>query len=151
MLSPRRRAGKITLALCAFALLTGSRLHPARPVPAPPRFAPIDVHSYANGGQVAIRHLALDLAVDLDQRHLRGSATLDIENLTGTDQLVLDTRFLQIERVSLDGGVPVTFALGFFDPVLGAPLRIPINRATRRVRIEYATSTQAEGLHWMSP
>jgi aminopeptidase N len=151
MLSPRRLTVRLALALVAFTLLSGARLHPARPVPAPPRIAPVDRHSYANAREVVVRHVALDLTVDFDRKQLHGSATLEIENRTGARELVLDTRGLAIERVTLDGGSIAAFSLGANDDVLGRALVVPIARGTREVRVEYTTSPLADGLHWMTP
>lgn len=151
MRSPRRLTGRLALALCAFVLLTGARLHPARPVPAPPRIAPADAHSYANGDAVAVRHVELDLTVDFDRKQLRGSATLEIENRTGARELVLDTRGLAIERVTLGDGSIAGFSLGANDQVRGRPLVVAIAPGTREVKVDYTTSPLADGLHWMTP
>src|SRR6056300_31460 len=57
-----------------------------------------DHHSFSNPQQMVVRHVALDLTVDFDQRVLHGSASLDIERLQNeADTLMLDTRDLNIE------------------------------------------------------
>lgn len=146
-----RSSIRVVLALCACLLLMGARFRPVHPEPGPPRVAPADLHSYANGDEVAVRHVALDLTVDFEARRLRGSATLEIENLTGAHELVLDTRGLTVGSVTRDGGVATGFTVGANDAILGAPLRVEIAPATRSVRVEYATSPLASGLHWMTP
>ena len=70
-----------------------------RPLQPPPA---LDPHSFSRPGQVVVRHLELDLTVDFEQEQLRGKASLHIENLTGTRELSVDTRDLEIERVTLD-------------------------------------------------
>src|SRR5687768_16980262 len=62
-----------------------------------------DPHSWSQPEQVVVRHASLDLTVDFTSRKLRGSVRLDIDNITGTTQLDLDTRGLTIERITLDG------------------------------------------------
>ncbi|MCM2317180.1 MAG: aminopeptidase, partial [Thermoanaerobaculia bacterium] len=151
MNSLRWVASRLLLALAIFVLLTGARSRPVRPVAELLRLAPIDEHSYANGAEVSVRHVKLDLTVDFQQRRLHGNATLEIENLAGASELILDTRGLEIEQVTLDDGSTARHSLGVLDPILGRPLVVPIAPATREVRVVYSTSPQADGLHWMTP
>ena len=112
----------------------------------------IDRHSYANFKDLRVRHIDLDLDVDFEARQLRGSAALQLEG--AADNLVLDTKTLTIERVetSSGGGTfrETAFDLGKADPVLGAPLTIPLDGADR-VRVHYATDPDATGLQWLEP
>lgn len=120
-----------------------------------------DPHSYANTEAFAVQHLALDLNVDFKQSRLAGTAELTIERLDPhAKQLVLDTRDLTIERVSLVGGsaegTALKFSIGTSDPVLGAPMTIdlPQNDQTAsrfKVRLMYQTSPEASGLQWVEP
>ncbi|HEX2122966.1 MAG TPA: hypothetical protein VHL59_15140, partial [Thermoanaerobaculia bacterium] len=50
-----------------------------------------DVFSFANPREVRVEHLSLDLSVDFAAHTLSGTATLEIENLTGAPAIVLDT------------------------------------------------------------
>ena len=109
--------------------------------------APADVFSYAEPAKVTTRSIALDLAVDFEGRQLRGSARLEIENLTGTDTLILDTESLTISSVVLDDAVPAQWSFGQTSS-WGTPLRITIGPATRSVTIAYETSPTASGLLW---
>ncbi|MBY0507875.1 MAG: M1 family metallopeptidase [Bryobacteraceae bacterium] len=112
-----------------------------------------DIHSYAQPELARVRHIELDLDVLFGQRQLAGSATLSVE---GPGPLTLDTRGLAIERVELwnatrrawDAG---TFTLGASDPVLGAPLEIPLTAPDQGVRVYYRTSPQATALQWLDP
>lgn len=111
-----------------------------------------DVHSFAKPNDVRVKHMDLDLAVDFDQKILDGSVVLSIDNLSGSDTLHLDSRDLTIKKVTLDGNdEEVQFQLK--DPVkpLGQELIIPINKDTKKVKIEYATSPNAAALQWLSP
>lgn len=116
--------------------------HPS-PLDVPPR----DVFTFSEPWNVRVHHLALDLTVDFARTRLSGTATLDIENLTGTRMLVLDTEQLTVTRVTRDGGTPATFTVGASND-WGAPLRIAIEPTTRSVTVEYITSSAASGLHW---
>ena len=111
-----------------------------------------DPHSYANAGQVRVRHLGLDLNVLFDQRTVRGTAVLTVDRIDPrARQLVLDSRALQIDNaeISPDGQKyrEARFAIGKRDPILGAPLDIDIAPDTKYVRIRYSSSPTASGRH----
>src|SRR6185503_14813560 len=118
----------------------------------PPETAPLDQplrdrFSYSRPLEVATRHLSLDLTVDFSAQRMRGSATLEIENLTGTRDLVLDTERLAVTRITLDGGETADWSKGD-EGTFGAPLTIRIAPSTRFVTIEYSSSPFASGLEW---
>src|SRR6185436_177324 len=108
-----------------------------------------DVFSFSEPREVRVRHLDLDLTVDFEARRLRGTATLEIDNLRGARTLVLDTENLTITRVVRDGGIPATFTVGRSND-FGAPLSIDIEPATEFVTIDYSSSPEASGLNWNS-
>lgn len=114
--------------------------------PSPLSDLPADVFTFSEPAKVTTRHLALDLTVDFLHKRLAGKATLDIENLTGTNTLILDTYDMTVTRVTRDG-VPATFALGTSNN-LGAPLQIAIEPSTRSVTVEYSTGPNAWALQW---
>ncbi|RDV14042.1 M1 family peptidase [Pontibacter diazotrophicus] len=114
--------------------------------------APVDVHSYARPAEAVAQHLDLNIAVNFDQKVLSGRAAYQIENKTGTDQIIFDTRNLQIEKVYLgDALEETTFRLGDSDPTLGQPLIVQIKPDTRKVTIQYSTSPDAAALQWLNP
>jgi aminopeptidase N len=106
---------------------------------------PHDQFSFAQPAQVTTRHLALDLTLDFEHRQLRGTARLDIENLTGTRTLILDTKALQIDRVTLDSGTTATWHFGEGN-AWGQPLEIDVEPDTHSVTIDYRTASAAEGI-----
>ena len=115
-----------------------------------------DGHSFANPGEVVVRHLDLDWDVRFDRRTLDGSATLHVERVVeGADALRLDTRDLSITAVELsDNGADWTqtpFTLGDADPILGAPLEVTLSETATQVRIAYTTSPGASGVQWLEP
>jgi leukotriene-A4 hydrolase len=116
-----------------------------------------DFHSYANPGDVRVRHLDLDLEVLFDQKVFNGIAVLSIERVSQNKQapLILDTRNLNIAKVetSSDGTnyTPTTFTVGTLDKILGAPLTIPLPEKVNRVRINYLTDPAASGVQWLEP
>ena len=125
---------------------------PATPAPAT---QPLDPHSYASGSPVRVRHLALNLTVNFDQRILAGSATWQLANPGTSAELVLDTRDLTIETVEcLDAAgqpAPAEFKLESTDAVLGQALRVALADETTAVRIAYHTAPTAAALQWLAP
>jgi leukotriene-A4 hydrolase len=114
-----------------------------------------DEHSFAEPGIVKVTHLALDLALDFDQKNLRGTATLDLDwKDAASTALVLDSRELSIVKVEAGDGttwVDAPFALAPTHPILGNKLSIALGQQARKVRITYRTSPEASGLQWLTP
>ena len=114
-----------------------------------------DPHSYARPDVVAVRHLALDIDVNFEQKTIGGTAILTLEQATGADSLVLDTKDLTIAAVERsetgDRYEPVPFFLAAPDTILGARLAVPVLPATRYVRVTYETAPGAEALQWLAP
>ena len=127
---------------------------PARPAVAVQKV--VDEHSFAQPDKVRTTDLALDLAIDFDQKVIRGVATytLDWRDKSAT-RLVLDTRDLTIVKAEGLGGdgqwTPLTFALSDKDKVLGSALTIETPARPARVRVTYSTSPEASGLQWLAP
>jgi aminopeptidase N len=121
-----------------------------------------DPHSYASQGTQIVRHLQLSLAVDFAQRTLAGTATWLLAAPAGTPEtgdlgsaeLVLDTRELLLESVSLGedaGGPAAEYTLAPADVVLGQALRIRLPAGTAAVSIRYRTTAAAAALQWLAP
>ena len=121
--------------------------------------APLDVnhdyHSYANTRDFRTTHVALDLAVHFDRRVIDGTVVLDLQRLSSSDDLVLDTRDLDIAQVETAAGkgawTPTAFRLDARDAILGSALHVAMPPAADRVRIHYATHPEATGLQWVTP
>lgn len=115
------------------------------------KFYEPDRHSFSRPNEVTVQHLDLDVAVDFAARKISGRASLTIENKTGARQLILDSRDLQIERVTLDDTqTPATFNLGEPQPYLGQPLLIDVVPQTKIVHVYYSTSPGAAAVQWLS-
>lgn len=111
-----------------------------------------DPHSYANFNDAIIKHMDMDLNVDFSSQQIHAKIKYTIENKTGTDKLILDSRNLKIETVTIgQEETPTTFMTGDFDKMLGEPLEININPSTEIVTIEYSTSPDALSLQWLEP
>ncbi len=131
------------------------------PMNAQDRHSESDIHSFANSNEVVVKHLALDLSVNFESKTLSGKATLTLHHKKKTNKLVLDTRDLTIEKITLparlrrsggdDKEIPATFTLGQEVKFLGKPLTVSITPKTKSVTIYYATSLKASALQWLEP
>jgi len=120
-----------------------------------------DYFSFANTDAYVTEHLQLDLSVDFERRELRGAATLTLRRVAaGAEEIVLDTRDLSIERVSIGTAAGETVAaahrFGTSDDIMGTPLLIDLPPAARApdeltVVVEYHTSPSSTALQWLPP
>src|SRR5690606_38069400 len=115
-----------------------------------------DALSYAEPGKVTTTALALDLAVDFDQRRIAGTATYTLDWLDDeATELVLDTRDLTIESVEGEGAdgswQPLQYTLADADSLLGSKLTIEAPERNASIRVAYRTSPKASGLQWLTP
>jgi aminopeptidase N len=110
-----------------------------------------DVHSYARPAEARVTHVELDLRADFAERRLIGAATLTLKRTPSSKQLILDTRDLDIEAVTGDNHVPLTFALGAADPILGQPLTVTLPPVDTKVTVRYRTRPTAAALQWLDP
>jgi aminopeptidase N len=109
-----------------------------------------DAHSFARPEVARVTHVALDLDADFSARRMAGTATLDIAAAPGAQEIILDSKGLEIQAVTDAGGAPLPHALGAGDAVHGQPLAIRIGDA-RRVRIRYRSAPNAAALQWLTP
>lgn len=113
---------------------------------------PKDPHTYAEPDKAVISHLNWVASVDFDNKVIEGVAHITIETVDNAEQLVLDSKNLDITKVTLgEEEAPTEFQIGKYDPYLGNPIKIKINADTKIVNIYYKTSPGAEALQWLSP
>lgn len=142
---------RLLFAFLSFFLLVAARQravrHPSQAWPLTP--PPLDKFTVSQPVEVTTEHVDLDLTVDFATHRLHGSATLHIRNLTGTRLLRLDTSFLDVERVTLDGDTPAQWARTVVFPLQA--LDVTIEPDTETVTIYYSTAPDPEGLYWETP
>jgi len=145
----------LTIVGCASAPqgATDPAPQPVATAAAPARVVAEDVHSFARPAQARVRHVELDLAADFETRRLAGTATLTVERVSGADEVLLDTRDLEISRVTDAAGQPLEWRLG--EPVerLGRPLVVdlPAGAGETRIVVHYRTSPDAAAVQWLDP
>lgn len=114
-----------------------------------------DPHSYSVPALHRVEHLDLNLEIDFDRSVLSGTATLTLaEPASGVEPLVLDTRDLDIQNVSVGDSEDLTtarFTVLDANAILGAPLVIALTKGATNVQIQYETSPGASGVQWLEP
>ncbi|MEC7127962.1 MAG: hypothetical protein VXW67_04665, partial [Bacteroidota bacterium] len=84
----------------------------------------VDNHTLSNYSQIRVSHVHLDLTVDFSQKELTGFAALSFEKQIATNTLVLDTKYLLIDRVEDQNEHKLDFNYLEADELLGTPLSI---------------------------
>lgn len=120
-----------------------------------------DYFTSANYRQFRLQHLVLELKVDFDQQQLQGLAQLQVERLDAlADELILDSRGLELESVSLrqEGSPPLElpFEIRAAGPVLGEAIHINLPESAREqaqleLHIRYRTGENPSAIMWLEP
>ncbi len=113
----------------------------------------IDPHSFAKTNDAVVKHLVWNATIDFTTRTISASAEWTIENKSGTDKIIFDTRDLTIDQVILNSEAPATYELK--DTLsgrsfLGRALEVAITPTVRTVTIYYKTSQSAAALQWLN-
>jgi len=110
----------------------------------------MDHHSAARPNEAIIKHLDLDIVVDMDEQRIAGSASYDIVVNSG-NSIALDTDGgLEILGVTDRAGSSLDFTMGK-DTLLGRPLVVELPEGTDRITVQYRTGPGAKALQWLSP
>src|SRR5687768_3425999 len=110
----------------------------------------VDESSFARPDVARVTHVALDLNADFAAKRMAGTATLDLQAAPGAQEIVLDSKGLEIERIADAQGRALQYALGPGDERRGQPLTVRIGDA-RRIAIRYRSAPNAEALQWLTP
>ena len=110
-----------------------------------------DQHSFARPAEVVVRHLSLQLQLDFEQKVAFGTARLDLDRLKPSNQVILDTKNLDIEGVTLDNGNKASYNLGDEVPFLGRPLTIELLPETKCITVKYRTTKSSDAVQWLDP
>ena len=110
-----------------------------------------DPHSCYRPDSPFIRHIDFDLVVDFERQVLDDHADYHF-SAPLNDVLELDTRDLQIRRISAPGDPSRDLEWQLTEPnFMGSVLRIEDTRGLTRLRIEFSTSPSAAALQWLAP
>ena len=115
---------------------------------APARFRHPGTRHYPRDRRLALRHVRVEVDVDVAARTLRGSCSLTVVPLGRAELLELDARDLRIARVEVDGHTAPHAVVG--DVLRVTPARPLVPGAPATVMVAYATSPE-RGLHFVGP
>lgn len=108
-----------------------------------------DPFTYAQPEVARVTHVALDLALDFDEKSVAGTATLGIQAADGVDTVILDSNGLEISAITDRAGAALPFTVGKVKTGMGAPVTVMMG--DRRTIIVTYTAKNAEALQWLSP
>jgi len=107
-----------------------------------------DPHTWSKPNEARVKHLEWNAEVNFEAHTIVAVALYTIENLTGTDTIIFDTKGLTIAEVLVDDAL-VSFNMGPEKEYIGGALRVPIQKNSKDVMITYTTSPDAEALLWV--
>lgn len=107
-----------------------------------------DFHSFSRPEEARAVHLDWDASVDFATKTISGTATYSIECAPDAERILFDLNGLNIQAVWVDGQ-ETTFSVGPAQPFIGQPLSIPVHGGTKKVAIQYTTSSDAHALLWV--
>ena len=148
---------RLVLAACLFLAACAGAPRELGPAGGERQVAPIltgadarDESSFARPEIARVTHVALDLDADFAAKRLAGTATLDIAAAPGAQEIVLDSKGLEIESIVDGDGRALRWALGEGDARRGRPLTVRVGDA-RRIAIRYRSAPEADALQWLTP
>ena len=112
---------------------------------------PSDAHSAAQPSMASISHIDLELKVDFTRKRLVGQVRLDLKTHPESQQIVLDTRNLEIESITDASGGVLKYTLGQDNPVMGRALTIELPQGLQSLIVHYHTTPKSRALQWLEP
>ena len=104
----------------------------------------VDPHSFSTA-EATVTHLEWDAKVDFEAQEIHATAVWTLSELHG-DQIVFDTKALEIKEVLLDGQ-EAHWSFGKEDDLLGSALVVyDLSPASKQVAITYTTTEGAEAV-----
>ncbi|KAF8584943.1 hypothetical protein K439DRAFT_1646747 [Ramaria rubella] len=116
--------------------------------------AKLDPTTQSNYQDISTEHIDIAWSIDFNTKTVAGTAKhVLIAKKAGVQQVVLDTSFLDIKGVQVDGQA-TKYTLGKEHAVMGSPLSIFLPRAlsvgeTSIVSVDYSTTTDSTALQWL--
>lgn len=112
--------------------------------------ATVDYHTAASRTAARVEHLSLNITVDMDNHIISGKANYKLLENTNCDTIYFDTKDLVISKITdADSHQNLNFELFNKDKILGSALEVYVNKDTKNISIEYATSENAAALQWI--
>jgi len=117
-----------------------------------------DPSTLSNYERFETTNTAVDLHIDFDRKRLTGSVTLTLRSLTNaeTSEIVLDTSYLDVKDVKVDGKTAKWNLSAQRQEPYGSPLTIQLAQGVARnkqiqVEIQVSTTEKCTALQWLTP
>ncbi len=110
-----------------------------------------DKHSFAKPQEAVMTHFDWDAVVDFNTKTISGTATLKLKKAKDAELLFVDTKELDIQKVTDNEGNPLEFKVHPPTKYMGSALEIVLKPTTESVAIQYVTSPTAGALQWLIP
>ncbi len=108
-----------------------------------------DPHSFADFSQGRIKHIDFEIEVDFTTRTMKVLAHYHLDHPV-TGSFFLDTRALEIERISQEGR-DILWVLDKQDEIIGERLHLQDLVQADHFSIQLTTSPTASALQWLTP
>ncbi|KAF4636363.1 hypothetical protein G7Y89_g1744 [Cudoniella acicularis] len=119
---------------------------------------PRDPNTLSNYENWRTKHTIADLAIDFKKQSLTGTVTLELESITEkkSEEIVLDTSFLDIKDISLNGHKSKDWVVKDHSGPFGSPLTIKVPGGAAKgsivaLKIGVSTTDKCTALQWMTP
>jgi leukotriene-A4 hydrolase len=119
---------------------------------------PRDPNTLSNYNNWATKHTTASFTLDFKASKLTGNVLLALESLTASEseEIVLDTSFLDIRSISVNDAVTKNWSLKERSEPYGSPLHIPVPGGKAKgekvqVKIELETTDKCTALQWLTP
>ncbi|VEU23486.1 DEKNAAC104585 [Brettanomyces naardenensis] len=125
-------------------------LGPHLPRDPSPEADPSTISNYVN---FKINKSTLDLDVSFDKKRLIGSVSFDLETLKAVPNVVLDSSFLNVKKVTVNGN-ETDFSVKPREEPYGSPLVIDFPSKPREsfaLTVYYETTGKCTALQWLEP
>ena len=116
---------------------------------------PRDPNTVSNYNQWKTKHTIAELAVDFKKQRLHGRVTLQLQSITEkeSEEIVLDTSFLDVQSISIDGTETSSWKVKPRTEPYGSPLSISIPGGASRgsvisLAISLSTTERCTALQW---
>ena len=118
---------------------------------------PRDPNTLSNYNNFLTTHTTVSFNIDFEKKIIGGNVQLTLKSITdaAAKEILLDTSFLNIKNVTLDGKTPKWELLPRFEPY-GSALKISLEDGVQngeRVQLEMTTETTKEctAIQWLTP
>lgn len=118
---------------------------------------PRDPNTLSNYNNFLTTHTTVNFSIDFEKKIIGGNVALTLKSITdaAANEILLDTSFLSVKDVTLDGKSPEWKLLPRFEPY-GSALKITLEEGVQNgksVQLEMTTETTKEctAIQWLTP